>query len=503
MRLELRHLFFVILAMTILFGIVIRDPDLFFHLKAGEDILRQGAIPATDPYTFTHAGGAWHAHEWLFALLIHLLFDHFGYLGVKLLVALMGSGALLVSASALTRRHPLELPVIAALALLLVPFLAPRPQLFTYLFFAVYLFALLRYKYRAQTRHLWGLPLLMVVWVNVHGGYLLGIAIIAALIASEWLGGWLSPTPAAPRTRLRPLLLTLLAVIAASLLNPWGVHHWWFPFALMESSAVAVISEWQPLAFNTLLARGYLLALALLFIAYLYTPRRPDLTELLLPWAMVVASFTAVRHLPLALLAILPFLLHTLGAWLTSAPFQSHPWVARLRRGLAQGGELGGRESLLNGLILAVVAVLLVVSYPRYHADDAAKLNALVPARATDFIIAANLGGRLFNTYHYGGYLIFRLAPRQRVFIDIRGDMFGKELIDDYRTLYHAQPGWQALLDRYAIDTIVCESAAPLLAAATSAGLFATVYRDATSAVLVRNDGRQQALVDAYRGAVP
>lgn len=497
-RLELRGLFFVIFCITLFFAIFIRDPDFFFHVKAGEDILRHGAIPATDPYSFTHTGGAWHAHEWLFEIIIYLLFHHLGYLGVKAFVALMGIAALFTSAAALTRRHNADLPLIAGMALLLAPFLTPRPQLFTYLFFAIYLFALLRYKYRAESRHLWGLPLMMVVWVNVHGGYLLGIAIIAGFIITEWFGARLAQSPVEHRKRLRPLLITLLLVTAASLINPWGIHHWWFPFELMGNSAVGAISEWQSLDFKDLYARGYLVAIALLLIVYLYAPRRPDLTELVIPWGMITASFIAVRHMPLAYLAMLPFLIHKLTEWLTSFSFRNHAWVSRLRATLSAGRELGSRETLLNWLVLLVVTTLFAVSYPLHHADDEAKLNELVPARATDFILASNLSGRMFNTYHYGGYLIFRLAPQQQVFIDIRGDMYGKALMEDYRTAYQAKPGWQAILDRYAIDYIVCESTAPLLEAVTSSGLFATVYRDTESAVLVRNDGRFQPLIAAY-----
>ncbi len=499
LRLDLRNLFFVIFCMTLFFAIFIRDPDFFFHVKAGEDILLHSAIPSTDTYSFTHTGGTWHAHEWLFEIFIYQLFHSLGYLGVKAFIAVMGLPSLFVSASALTKRHNSDLPIIAVMALLLAPFLTPRPQLFTYLFFAITLFALLRYKYRRESHHLWGLPPLMVVWVNVHGGYLLGIAIIAVFIFTESFGALLSQTPHEQRTRLRPLFITLLLVMGASLINPWGIHHWLFPFQLMDTSAVASISEWQPLDFKDAYSRAYLAVIALLMIVYLYAPRRPDLTELVVPWGMITASFISVRHMPLAYLAIIPFLIHKLMEWITSPVFATHPWVKRLRNGLSRGSELGNKEIVINLVILVVLTGLLAVSYPLYHAQDQAKLNELVPAKATDFIIASGISGRMFNTYHYGGYLIFRLAPQQQVFIDIRGDMYGKALVEDYRTVYQAKPGWQPILDRYAIDYIVCESKAPLLEAATAAGTFITVYQDEESAVLVRNDSRHRAFIDTHR----
>ena len=343
----------------------------------------------------------------------------------------------------------------------------------------------------------------MVVWVNVHGGYLLGIAIIAIFIITEWLGARLAQSPLDQRKRLRPLLITLLLVIVASLLNPWGIHHWWFPFELMGNSAVATISEWQPLKFDDFYARGYLAAIALLLVVYLYAPRRPDLTELVIPWGMITASFIAVRHMPLAYLAMLPFLIHKTTEWITSPAFRNHAWMVRIRSTLSQGKDLGSRETLLNWMVLGVVTVLFAITYPLVHADDEAKLNELVPARATDFIVASGLSGRMFNTYHYGGYLIFRLAPQQQVFIDIRGDMYGKALMQDYQTIYHARPGWQALLDRYAIDYIVCESNAPLLAATEAASPFVTLYKDKESAVVVRNSDRFQALIAARKSAAP
>jgi len=499
LQLTLRTLFFIIFCMTLFFAIFIRDPDFFFHVKAGQDILLNKAIPATDPYSFTHAGGIWHAHEWLFEIIIYLIFHTLGYFGVKAFVALIGLAALFISAAALSKRHNADLPVIAVMAMLLAPFLTPRPQLFTFLFFAIYLFALLRYKYRRESYHLWGLAPLMVLWVNVHGGYLLGIAIIATFIVTEWLGALLAQTPTEQRLRLRPLIITLLSVITASLINPWGIHHWLFPFQLMNTSAVAAISEWQPIDFSSFYARGYLAAIALLLMVYLYTPRRPDITEVAIPWGMITASFIAVRHMPLAYLTITPFLIHKLTEWVTSTSFTNHLWVTRLRNRLSQGNDLGSKEVILNWIILLVVTLLFTASYPLHHANDEAKLNELVPAKATDFIVASHLTGRMFNTYHYGGYLIFRLAPLQQVFIDIRGDMYGGGVMDDYIAAYQARPGWQTILDRYAIDYIVCESKAPLLEAATASGLFAPVYRDRESTVLVRTGGRYQPLISAYR----
>lgn len=491
----------VALFVLLLLALPLTDPDYFWHLKAGEYIVTQRALPAGDIFSQTHTGQAWVLHEWLFEALLFSAFASGGPFGVSLLTALFVMATLVVSFT-LARR----LGGSPALAFALVVWggtvfaggWAPRPQLVTYLLFSVYLSILAHYKYCGARRALFALPLLMAVWVNAHGGYVIGIALVFLFTGAEWLGYQFNAARApAHKERLLALSLVAALTLLASLANPAFARHWLYPIQVLGMEANQSIQEWQSPDFHTLGPAVYLLLCACFMLSYLYAKRKADLTELLVPGFFLLTGFVSRRHVPLAVLTVVPFIALAcrrggtaalVALWQGSRIGRSHA------RSSARGKQLSPRtEGVLNWVLLLSIVLVLLACQPWFKAN-AVKRAAHLPAAAADYVIAHNIVGKMFNGYDDGGYLIYRLGPQRKIFIDGRVDVYGDAFFKDYKAIYFGRSDWKQQFDRFAIDFAILEKDAPIRQLLLAEGRFTEAYRDARYSVLVRKNARQAAL---------
>lgn len=494
--LDLPRTAFAILFLWVLFLWVLNDPDYFWHLEAGKKILADRALITSDPFTYTNFGVPWVPTEWLFQVVLAALHQILGDSGSRLVMALLGVatlGVTFLSARRFLGGAPIALLITLAFTALLAPFISPRPQLFSYLFFAIYLYALLDFKYFGKVRLLPLLPLLMLIWVNAHSGYMVGIVLVALFAACEWLAYWFRQRhgTAAGRPGLVRLSWILLLTFLVSAINPEGILHWLYPFRILQMDVVGnFIFEWQSPNFHAPVFKGYLALVLGFFAVNVYRERKPDLTEITLPLFFIAASLISLRHIPLAVLTMAPFVAQTFG---DSAN------LGRLyKRWAGHGQQLGDMEFKLNWLIVAAVAFGMAVYAPAYHAGERDRINTLVPLKATDFILAAGINGRMFNTYHYGGYLVHRLYPSQLAFIDGRSDMFGDNFFNEYGKIYRGEPKWEEGFEKFKIDYVVCERNAPIRQLLLLRGDFRLVYDDAQTSVLVRRLPRFEEVIRKY-----
>ena len=497
------RLAFVALFVVLTLFLPLTDPDYFWHLKAGEYIVSHRALPAGDVFSFTRSGQPWVLHEWLFEVVLFGAFATWGAAGVKLLTALLAMATLGVT-FVLTRRMG-QSPFVAFVLVICGGFVfasgwAPRPQLVTYLFFTLFLTILLHYKYYGARRALFVLPLLMVVWVNVHGGYVIGIALTFLFTGAEWLNYWFGAVRApAQQQRLVQLTVIAAATLLASLVNPEFVSHWLYPFQVLGMEANRSIQEWQSPDFHHISPKIYLLLCSLFLISYIYAAPRADFTELLIPGFFLFNGFISVRHIPLAVLTAMPFIALALARGSTAAC--AARWQgSKLRRWYAStagsGKQLGQAEGVLNWIVLVAVLIVLALSEPRFRAI-AAKRAEQLPAAAADYVISHGIQGNMFNTYGAGGYLIYRLGPERKVFIDGRVDVYGDTFFKDYNAMYFGTAGWKEKFDRLAIDFAVLDNDAPIRQLLLAEGSFKEAFRDQRHSVLLRTVPRQSALLSS------
>jgi hypothetical protein len=468
------------------------DPDLWGHLRFGQAVLASRHLVRIDPYSYTAFGRPWRNHEWLTEVLMALFYNHLGVIGLKLwkfgcVAAMVGYLALAIAETGAGAAIQLNLLMVAVVAMM--PQMQFRPQLFTYALFAALLVLLARRTYRGSAR-LWLVIPMMGLWANLHGGFIAGLGLLGTYTAVTGARDLLLRRSPAAAVRLGSLTL---AALLATLLTPYGVDTWIAVLhALRNPVTRTAINDWQPLLFHLarqwhqwpLGASYYLCALILMattLIAFALAPSLEDLPLMAVAVVMMVAAFTAVRNLPLAVIACL-------------IPAARHLSLALRRGETAADGRDREKRSSTNQFVVAIAAVCLVF----YSGAFSRRLETEqpYPAGAVAFMQAHALHGNLLGDFGWGEYLIWH-APESKVFIDGRYDtVFTDQTIRDYVKLYFDLPGAARVITDYSHDFILLPPAAPIVRKLSETLGWKTVYRD-DGATLFARSGPATALHDA------
>lgn len=477
---------------------VLADPDFYWHLKTGEYIVSTLSIPSTDPFSFTFGGKPWVAHEWLTEALLYGAMQAFGYTGIRLLIATM-----LCASFYLLYRLALKLgnddgkALVISLAFFvpLLPYGSPRPQILTFFFFTAYLYLLLDFKYSGTTKRLWLLPAMMLLWVNLHGAYLVGIALLMIFLATEWtMHLYADRGNIIARRNLTRLGMFTLATCLATLANPQFFMIWVYPFELVSLEvSKGIINEWQSPNFHLLGFKLYLILIIMFFSGLIYSRKKPDLTELFIPIFFISAGLVSARHLPLTCFVLSGFF----SAFYrhVDLPFKL-PKVPRFDQSQARG-----INSQINPTVAGVInlglllTVLLLAASGSVYRDKENQVAETVPVGAVNYVIENKISGNMFNDYNVGGYLIYKLASMQKVFIDGRADLYGDKFVTEYLQIYAGQEGWKQKFDKFSIDYVICDKNAALRQLLLADGSFKEAYVDSFHSVLLRDIPRFRPLL--------
>jgi hypothetical protein len=410
------------------------DPDLFFHLKHGAVILSERAVPAVERYSYTRAGREIVLLEWLACVAYFAAFSAGGYLAVAAFSALLLAGALALTARTWDDGAPEEARALGAalVAFGFLPFALAKTQSFTILLFALFLLWVRRWE-QGRRWAPWAMAASLAVWVNLHAGFMLGWGLLGAACVLDFA-----------RERRAAALAPWAAGTFACFLHPNGATAFVYPFWMVFAAPPGrgAIVEWTPLNWSRASALPY----ALLILAAALA--RIDRARGRFPWALAAAALLAAG---LRSRKMLPYF--ALAAYAAAGRVQ-------LRAAL---GAARARWCLAG-------AAAILLSVGAIEAREARALAPLGPAsdwereypRAGAEEIAARFPGRrLFHPFDWGGYLIYKLAPRTKVFIDGRLDPYWN-LLDDYGALMEAQPGWRRLADAYGIEVALLPTDAPL-----------------------------------------
>jgi len=484
--LQTRRLFVIILGLG-LFALAARsvtDPDVWWHLRTGQLILQNHQVFQADPYSFTRFGQPWVDHEWLSQVLIFGLYRLAGWGGL-----IAGFSAVIAVAFLVVFLRCPGRPYLAGVSTLLGAFAsAPswgvRPQMLTLLLASVLLFILER-SYR-RPNLLWWTPLLMLLWVNLHAGYALGIALMALFLVGDALDSvfgfapFESQSASQSAARFRTLGLAIVACAAVVPLNPYGAAMYAYPLETLRSRAMqSYIGEWFSPDFHQ---GRYLPTLAMILATIALpalSPRRLRPREVLLLAVTTFAALRSVRHIPIYALVAIPIMCAMVQACLQERDVTK--WFESKHLPMTPA------KTLINAVLLASF-LAFVVARVRYVSRQQADMEAKeLPAAAASFIATQHPPAPMLNHYNWGGYFIWRLYPEYRVYIDGRADLYGDAFMDDLATIYYLRgDSWRTPLDRWGIRTVVLPPDAPLITALEALPDWKTIYADKRAVVLTR-----------------
>jgi hypothetical protein len=392
------------------FSRTVADPDLWGHVRFGQDMMEDRKLPATDPYSYRTAGSAWINHEWLSELTFAATFAHAGSTGLILLKLLIAGAVLGLAHRSLRRGGLPPAPAALMVAVASIPFHfgmgTVRPQLFTYLGFAVLLSMLAGAGARAPGR-LWSLPLLFAAWVNLHGGVLAGVGILGVWLAIRLVERPRSRDELAGPVPVAPFRLGVigLACGAGLMLNPYGPGLLVF---LLRTTLVArpEITEWGPMNFWSLPGVVFLL-LATVAALGLCRGRRAGKADAAAFIALTgVLAALSNRHYPLfALAAMISGGAHLADAW-NGSPLDRLSGV--------------GRGRVFAVLAPAAFALLVAASLPRLWCIRIEAFHFAYPARAVALLKAARFEGNIAVPFDWGEFVLWQLGPAGKVSVDGR-----------------------------------------------------------------------------------
>jgi hypothetical protein len=416
--------------------LLVGHTDLGWHLAAGDLIRSEGSVPAHDPWSYTAGATRWYNHTWLWDVLASLLFQHGGFTALILATIFLG-GAIAVSLGAIClagNATPVATSFAVISACILYPtfavpdvFLAAAPNIATLLFCVAFYGACL---YR---RHLWLAPASMLLWANMHGGFVLGLFILGVFLAGALVRR--------DRSAFTAYAVAMAVSLVATLVNPLGWETYAAVLLTVGHFVQRYITEWQPV--TTLMGSPQLIPAGVYIVLFALLEMRGGNTTpaeaRILSWFYLVLGVWQLRYLSIFFIfSTLPVALHLsrLG-WFRF----NHPADVKL---------LGAA-----GLFLLALLPLLYWNIvpakpglpPIYPDTELAYLERHFPR------------ARLLNHWNYGGFLIFRNRGAIPVFVDGRAaTTYPDALLREYFTLISwdvDEAAWKHVLEKYDVDAVM------------------------------------------------
>lgn len=482
------------------------DSDTGWHIRTGEVVWQIHGAPQRDPFSHTMLGRPWFAWEWLSDALMAMLHGWRGLAGVV-------AGAIIVLFASYAALYWLMVnrdadPVIACVitvfgAIVSISHWLARPHLLSIALMVVWCALVESYR-RRRSRWIYAVPLVIALWANLHGAFVSTLLMLSVYAVGEFLefasnGEWRS------RESLK-VLKTYLLVAAlsgiASLLTPYGFklygHLWRY---LNDQQLLSTIQEFQSPDFHTINGKliEILLLLGAISAANAIRHRRFVEVGLTLMWAHM--TLQSERHITLAVIVIAPII----AGQLTNLTSEIIGWAAQgeetrskalraarswYRSTMAINRQLTGGSCYLAALAFVVAAANTSLAdkifSPRFDANR-------FPVNAVDFIQKTNPPGNLYASDQFGGYLIYRLYPQYKVFVDGRNDFYRQgPVLDEAEAIELVKPNWQDLLDQYSVRWMLLKRGEALAQIAVLSCNWTSVYEDSISQVLIRQVSTQK-----------
>ncbi len=482
----------VVVFMLVIFAAAsrpIKDPDFYWHLKTGQYLLETRSIPTTDIFSNSKFGSEWVTHEWLSELFMFSIFRMFGYAGL-----IAAFAAIITASFNLAYRRCKEVaphPYIAGFALIVgaaatMPTWGVRPQMLSMLFASIFLLVLGDYCRNVRTQAIWSLIPLTVLWVNMHAGFAMGLALIVLTMGSLFTDALLLPDETIKKTwpRIRTLCLLLVGCIGAVCLNPSGARMYSYPFETLNSSAMMqYIQEWKSPNFHEPMFQALALLFLVTFAALTLSGKRARPGELLMLLVTALATLRSSRNVPFFALLAIPLLAEHLWHWVTAQRWGK--WFTKPEA--RETGKAAGLKVALNVLLLLITPMTVIAFRIGDSVRNQSKTEAEnYPAAAVNFMLKEKPPQPIYNEYVWGGYLIWRLYPEYRVNMDGRADVYGDALIEEFLAVHDGETKWRDSLDKQGTRTVLVKPDAPLASLLRQDAGWERIFEDQGSAIFVR-----------------
>ena len=474
----------------------IRPHDFWWHITIGREIVTTGSIPTSDVYSYTQTGQPYPSYQmfWLMETLLYVIYKLGGPALVVFIQSLMITTAYIVlfGVCKLTT-HSWR---IAAIGVLFAAALGlndwnVRPQAITFLLASLFILAIYKYRHNPHWGWLVVFPLCMIVWVNSHGTFLIGLVLIAIWWGQEIWQAILQRIYHQHNFEIRQIVTpgVMFGITAmACLINPRGLGIISYLKTLTSNSVVQnLVTEWAPPSLNSLMGAIFLCSLMGSAILLAVSPKRPTFSQ--------IATFLVFGFLGLKT--------SRGSVWfgLVMASIVAEHLSAIFNHGKASDRKIVNQEGsrILNSVFAILMLIVGVMSLPWFKSilplpsAKAGLISAETPIQATQVLAEKNPPGHVFNAMSFGSYLIWKAYPQYQVFVDSRIELFSEKIWLDYLNISNADGDWEMLLKDYGVNTLMLNPVEQprLIQAVELSNKWMLLYQDAGAYIFVRESGSQ------------
>jgi hypothetical protein len=456
--------------------ISILDPDMWWHLSVGDWIVHNHSFPHSGIFSHTAASRPWMAYSWGYEVLLSRAYGWFSFIGMALFgtaLTIAVALAIFVMLYRISGRFWVAWVLCIMVCAAFLFNIAPRPLFFSVVLFTIMLTLLFEAQRSGRVQLLYWLPLVFVIWANIHIQFIYGLAVVGLFAginllqriatSSRTYPDFLTP----PTLPLGQPLMVLACCILASCVGPYSYHLYRQAFVISQSKIMyRMIIELQALSFDYFNQYVELLLTIAAFFA-LGWQRKIDPFKLALLLLASVFAFRTWRDawfvcvVAAALIADFP------------APKQERECV-----------RLSGWTTV------SVASILLLFLAARNTDFNTRGLDRLIsseyPVDAVNFLRRNPVGGPLYNSFDWGGFLIFYM-PQYPVSIDGRTDLYGEAMDEQYYATQEAEPSYQSDPVLNEAGLVVLKSKYPITQALLGDRRFRLIYRDNMATILARN----------------
>jgi hypothetical protein len=353
------------------------------------------------------------------------------------------------------------------------------------------------YQYRNRN-YLYFLPFVMLIWVNLHGAFIIGFVLLGTYFTGNLIYYFLKQgdDKQVHCQKSKTFVIIGFACLLASMINPYGYHILLFPFDFVTNKfLIAHVQEFRPANFQDLLVYKYLF---LIMLAVLMTSRlRLNIIELILVLGFTYMSLYSVRNIPMSAIIVAPIIIRRLDD-MTRQSNNRLISVLNNRSSSFMETEKKARGFLWPALAVFLVVFIAVTGAVKHNFDPEVKA-----VDAVKFLKDEHISGNMFNNDEIGDYIIYAAYPQYRVFVDGRNDMYGMEHMKDYLRVIRLDREWENVLETYDIQWIFFDAESLLSRYLHERPDWHLIYADKIAHIYVRKIPEYHYLIDKYPDVEP
>jgi hypothetical protein len=373
-----------------------------------------------------------------------------------------------------------------------------RPHIFTFILFVTWYHLLNTYQYRDRN-YLFLMPPMILAWVNLHGGFILGLILLGIYVVGNLAKACASSTERLQELkRARFLVIILVACVVAALANPYGYKSLLFPFRVVQDKFLMDhIAEYLSPNFHFSSVMPFEIMLLATIGIFAISPTKLDIIELTLMLLFSHMALFSARHMPLFAIIAAPIVLKQAE---NAFDRVDGGFIAALKRRIDNIARIDRSTTRYVWPLLGAAIVLTLAKSGTVRHSFNAKY---VPVDAVEFIKKEHVAGNMFNNDEFGDYIIYAAWPKYKVFIDGRTDMYGAARVKEYLKISQAEAGWESVAEKYRISWVLHDANSALSKVLLERKDWNLIYSDDIANIFVKVLPEYDEIARKYRAVKP